>query len=413
MKHPSRLNPTATSTGNNAIVKYTKLVRPRRRYQIGQRIAGFLTLLLMLGLLAVYALAQHTQPLPRRAGTVQVMAATHSDSNNLGVGTLRQGPTPTQSATAGTNLFAAPAATPDPLLDVRPVGGSIFSLPTATVPADPLRATPTGGGVVIDGADPLVAAAKAEPQLYSTFLSAQDALQQADPEQAVATLLTLAQNHPTYLTTQVTALLYTAYLAAGDQRMRAGERTAASDAYTSAQQLAVVDQSALTRRLESMARFLQTTNVAAAAPSVDLAAEEIAATELSAAAAAVTAVPTPTAAPTPTPATVGVAAVSAPRCDNPQVTITAPVANALLTGAVGFTGSAVQDNFWFYKLEWAQAGRETFAYFAGSRLPVSGGWLGTLDTTMLLNGDYVIRLTAVDLTGNYPSPCDLPVRIEN
>ena len=69
--------------------------------------------------------------------------------------------------------------------------------------------------------------------------------------------------------------------------------------------------------------------------------------------------------------------------------------------------------FWFYKLEWAPAGSETFAYFAGSRLAVTSGWLGTLDTTTLLNGDYVIRLTVVDLTGNYPPPCDVGVRVEN
>ena len=408
MKNPSRLPLGDPPVGTQRIVKYTTIVRPQRRYRVWQRVAGGLTLLLTLSLLSVYFFYQQAQPLARQPGVVMVVAATVNNSNRLPTGTLRQGPTPTPNQPATIDLFAAPARTPTGLGDNGTDPASIFSLPTDDAADHQLPTSPAITDTVTTLADPLVIAAKTQPQLYSTFLRAQDALEQADPEQAVATLLTLAQNHPTYLAEQVKALLYRAYLAGGDQRMRDGDRSGATEYYALAQQLAVADQSALTRRLESMAKFQQVITVAAVATTTVVPPDLAVPT-------AERAVATPPATPTsePTPIAASVVAENSARCPNAQVTISAPAAGTLLTGAVGFTGSAVQDNFWFYKLEWAPAGSETFAYFAGSRLAVTSGWLGTLDTTTLLNGDYVIRLTVVDLTGNYPPPCDVGVRVEN
>lgn len=412
MKNPSRLLPGDPPVGTQRMVKYTTIVRPQRRYRVWQQAASFLTLLATLGLLSSYFFYQQTQPLARQPGVVAVFAATVNSSNRLTTSTLRQGPTPTPTPTptAGTalDLFAAPATTPVGLGDNHAAPGSIFSVPADDAADHQLPAAPLNTQTVTNLEDPLVIAAKTQPQLYQTFLSAQDALEQADPEQAIATLLTLAQNHPTYLAEQVTALLYRAYLAAGDQSMRDDDRRAATAYYARAQALIVLDQSALTRRLESLAKFQNVTTVAPVATTTvllpDLATPTVAS-------AAVTPTATPTS--TPLPITVSAVAENSVRCPNAQVTISAPAAGTFLTGAVGFTGSAIQDNFWFYKLEWAAAGSETFAYFAGSRLAVTNGWLGTLDTTMLLNGDYVIRLTVVDLTGNYPPPCDVGVRVEN
>lgn len=408
MKNPSRLPLGDPPVGTQRIVKYTTIVRPQRRYRVWQRVAGVLTLLLTLSLLSVYFFYQQSQPLARQPGVAVAVAAAGNSSNRLPTGTLRQGPTPTPDNPTTVDLFAAPETTPTGLGDKRADPGSIFSLPTDDATDHQLPTTPAITDTLTNLADPLVIAAKTQPQLYSTFLSAQDALEQADPEQAIATLLTLAQNHPAYLTEQVSALLYRAYLDGGDQRMRDGDRSAATDYYARAQQIAVPDQSALTRRLESMAKFQQLTTVAAVATTATVPPDLAAPTADSAAA---TPAATLTVEPTPTVATA--VAENSTLCPNAQVTISAPAAGTLLTGAVGFTGSAVQDNFWFYKLEWAPAGSESFAYFAGSRLAVTGGWLGTLDTTMLLNGDYVIRLTVVDLTGNYPPPCDVPVQVEN
>jgi hypothetical protein len=44
---------------------------------------------------------------------------------------------------------------------------------------------------------------------------------------------------------------------------------------------------------------------------------------------------------------------------------------------------------------------------------VSGGVLGNIDTTVLVNGEYTIRLTVVDQVGNFPPPCDVTVVVQN
>jgi len=389
------------------MVRYTTIVR-RRRSSLRPRLwrwgAGSLILLLVMGGAPIARLLVQSHLLPPRSIAVQpiALAAPVRDLSNAA---LLQTITATPQAQTISDLFAAPESTPTPLPGTDTAINPIFSQP----PADNAQGLPPRLPTVMPSAaaaDPLVSAAKQEPQLYNTFLSAQAALQEDDPEQAVATLVTLAQNHPAYLTPQVTALLYAAYLAAGDQQMRAGDHAAAAALYGRAQDLPGQDQHALTRRLESMARF------ASAITAVDMA-------TLAATATPVAAVPTTVApqaslaAATPTAAPPAVVAAVAATCPNPQVALIAPTANASVSGTVGFLGSASDENLWFYKLEWAAAGSSTFAYFAGSRSGVTNGWLGNLDTTTLVNGDYIIRLTVVDVTGNYPTPCDLPLRVAN
>lgn len=413
-----RIDPNA---GNRSIVRYTTIVRPRRRSArwtlLWRWLAGLLLLLLVIGVAPISLFLVQTHLLPQRSVAVQPIALA-APVRDLSSPSLLQAPTATPQEQPSRDLFAAPVATPTPLPNNSSAINPIFSLPTADGAQGLPQLIPTAASSTGDAADPLVSAAKQDPQLYRAFLSAHEALEQADPEQAVATLVTLAQNHPAYLTVQVTELLYTAYLAAGDQQMRAGDRAAAVDFYSRAQGLPLQDQSALTRRLESMARFNSVITTASAATAVAPALPV-------AAAPTAVAVQEPVATATlasPEVASLGVASlgVAAPdgvsvaaTCPNPNVTITAPAANTTVTGAVGLLGSATNENLWFYKLEWAAAGSDTFAYFAGSRSGVTNGWLGNLDTTTLVNGDYLIRLTVVDMTGNYPTPCDLPLRVAN
>ena len=54
----------------------------------------------------------------------------------------------------------------------------------------------------------------------------------------------------------------------------------------------------------------------------------------------------------------------------------------------------------YYTLEYKQEGTDDYIELSRGTEPVTDGKLGTLDTTKLLNGRYVLRLTAVDMAGH-------------
>ena len=117
--------------------------------------------------------------------------------------------------------------------------------------------------------------------------------------------------------------------------------------------------------------------------------------------------PRPTPTPTPTPQ---IAVCS------PWVSITEPTVNAKLDGS-GITfirGTASIDNFWYYKLEFAYGEWPTGWSLIGDLhyTPVVNGYLGDWKTGALPKGVYQLRLTVVDGTGNYPTPCQVRVIIE-
>ena len=199
----------------------------------------------------------------------------------------------------------------------------------------------------------------------------------------------------------MTALLYRAYLAVGDLTMRDGEQSKALDYYERANQLAVSDKTALARRQQAIARFLSTT-AATAVPTI-VVEEETSPTGSVA----------PIATPLPTVAAVAQIVRIPVQCPDEHIAITAPAATEVLSGYTTVMGSVTLDDLWFYKVEWATAGSTEFSYFAGQGQAISNGALGTLDTRILANGDYLLRVTVVDDTGNYPPPCDIPVTIQN
>ncbi len=133
---------------------------------------------------------------------------------------------------------------------------------------------------------------------------------------------------------------------------------------------------------------------------------------------------TPTLPPLPTPTPVPVVEqpptpapppVVAPACPDPRAVITAPGVNQVVSGQVPITGRAVHENFQFYKLEFAPGpeAQEGFAYFDGGSIPVENGLLGTFNSPAVPNGVYTIRLTVVDLSGNFPPPCQVTVTVQN
>ncbi|RIK42489.1 MAG: hypothetical protein DCC57_18325 [Chloroflexi bacterium] len=126
--------------------------------------------------------------------------------------------------------------------------------------------------------------------------------------------------------------------------------------------------------------------------------------------------PTPEALPTETPTPEPPPApVAAAPCADGRAVIAGPGAGQAVSGVVGVTGTAQHESFQYYKLEyapgaWAAGG---YVYFDGSNSQVIGGLLGNLDSSVLPNGDYTIRLTVVDQTGNFPPPCDVAIVVQN
>jgi transcriptional regulator with XRE-family HTH domain len=118
---------------------------------------------------------------------------------------------------------------------------------------------------------------------------------------------------------------------------------------------------------------------------------------------------------TPTPEPTAAPVVAAASCADPRSVISGPGVNQVVAGVTPISGVATHESFQFYKLEYAPGANAGggFTYFSGGQVQVSGGVLGNLDTTVLPNGEYTIRLTVVDQVGNFPPPCDVSVVVQN
>jgi hypothetical protein len=114
----------------------------------------------------------------------------------------------------------------------------------------------------------------------------------------------------------------------------------------------------------------------------------------------------PTVAPLPT-------ATPAPpaNCPTPGVQITQPGSGATVSGRVDIRGTANIPNFSFYKVE-IGLGDHPSRWTSISDLhhtPVTDGFLDVLDASSLPAGTYSLRLVVVDITGNFPPPCEIQI----
>lgn len=135
------------------------------------------------------------------------------------------------------------------------------------------------------------------------------------------------------------------------------------------------------------------------------------------------AIPTPTRTriptrpvPTPVPPTAVPTATRppAPVCAQPGVCITAPMMNQVIAGQVTIRGTAQVDQFQFYKLEYGLGEEPQQWNSIGDmhRSPVADGALGVWDTAGFPNGVFKLRLTVVDISGNFPPPHEVRVIIQ-
>lgn len=103
-------------------------------------------------------------------------------------------------------------------------------------------------------------------------------------------------------------------------------------------------------------------------------------------------------------------------CRDRNSVITSPAVGAVLSGEQAFYGSAIRQDFSYYKLEIRQEGTTTpadFVTFYTGETPVQNGLLGILLTPAFTDGEYWIRLTVVDSTGNYLERCSILYVIDN
>lgn len=133
-----------------------------------------------------------------------------------------------------------------------------------------------------------------------------------------------------------------------------------------------------------------------------------------------TAVPTPRPRPTrrpiptltpklPTPT----ASPQAAACPNPAARITSPGMNSQVQGKVPIVGTASIAEISFYKVEYG-AGEKPSDWHSINPLhyqAVVNGNLDVWNTEGFPAGVYILRLTVVDKTSNFPPPCDVRVII--
>ena len=118
---------------------------------------------------------------------------------------------------------------------------------------------------------------------------------------------------------------------------------------------------------------------------------------------------------TPVPTPVPAPAVAPALCADARASILSPGNGAVVSGVVSLIGTAENDRFDFYKLEYAPGNdaSQGFSYFDGGQSPVVGGFLGSLNSAALANGVYTLRLVVVDTSGNYPLPCRVTISVQN
>jgi len=104
----------------------------------------------------------------------------------------------------------------------------------------------------------------------------------------------------------------------------------------------------------------------------------------------------------------------APLCAQPGVCISAPIMNQVIAGQVTIRGTAQIDRFQFYKLEYGLGENPEQWNSIGDihHSPVLNGALGVWDTAGFPNGVFKLRLTVVDISGNFPPPQEIRVIIQ-
>ena len=93
--------------------------------------------------------------------------------------------------------------------------------------------------------------------------------------------------------------------------------------------------------------------------------------------------------------------------------ITEPGSNAVVQGVVSVIGTAIHPEFSFYVLEFSPDPGDQWQFIADSQTQIANGQLATWDTTVVPDGNYMIRLRVVRIDGNYSEFFAQPLTVSN
>ncbi len=101
-------------------------------------------------------------------------------------------------------------------------------------------------------------------------------------------------------------------------------------------------------------------------------------------------------------------------CAGAAVWISSPAPGSTINGATPIVGAASLpgDQFRYYKVEYSTVNLNAWVVVVdGVRNPVNNGPLASFDASLLPEGDYTIRVLAVDPTGNYCEGFSSPIHV--
>jgi hypothetical protein len=125
-----------------------------------------------------------------------------------------------------------------------------------------------------------------------------------------------------------------------------------------------------------------------------------------------TSTPLPTATPTLAPPPPTATPLPSNNCPDSRAAITYPVNGMTIRGIVPFMGTANLDNLKYYKIEYRPAGTPTWQFLTEVNYTwVRDDKLMEWHTNTVAPGTYDVRMLVIDMTGNYPPPCEIQVTI--
>jgi hypothetical protein len=98
-------------------------------------------------------------------------------------------------------------------------------------------------------------------------------------------------------------------------------------------------------------------------------------------------------------------------CVTGQIELTDPQTGMELTGVITLKGIINVPDFGFYKYEYSQPGSSTWMIIAANGTIDPEGTLGLWDTTLLVPGDYLLRLVVTDNRSNVIGVCVVGVKV--
>ncbi|MBI5033594.1 MAG: hypothetical protein HZB51_23980 [Chloroflexi bacterium] len=102
-----------------------------------------------------------------------------------------------------------------------------------------------------------------------------------------------------------------------------------------------------------------------------------------------------------------------PGCSNPNTTITSLIDNGIVSGFIEIKGTATDPNMEYWKIEYRPEASTVYDQLNKSNKGITDDVLARLSTKTVANGVYFIRLVIVKKDGNFPTPCEFRVTVQN